>query len=135
MEVLVWVLSVSKGLNQLFQNILLGALSGGQTFWIQIRTDVMSLLIWVQTFCKVYLPVKKNPPHLINLTAPSSCVSQDTGVCHNLFEMLRKGNTHPKGPISPFLSQNKCTIPKEIKSLRNVTESASLFITSPVFLS
>ena len=31
-----------------------GTLSECQTVWIQIRTDIMSVLIWVQTFCKGY---------------------------------------------------------------------------------
>ena len=30
----------------------LGALSACQTVWIQIRTNILSVLIWVQTVCK-----------------------------------------------------------------------------------
>ena len=43
---------------RLFQNYLLKMLSGTlsecQTVWIQIRTDLLSVLIWVQTVCKGY---------------------------------------------------------------------------------
>ena len=38
--------------NQLFQKILSGTLSECQTVWIQIRTDILLVLIWVQTVCK-----------------------------------------------------------------------------------
>ena len=41
-------------LNQLFQKFLTGTLSECQTVWIQIRTDLLSDLIWVQTVCKGY---------------------------------------------------------------------------------
>ena len=37
-----------------FQKNLSGTLSGCQTVWIQIRTNVMSVLIWVQIICKGY---------------------------------------------------------------------------------
>ena len=42
--------------NQLFQKKkkLSGTLLECQTVWIQIRTDFMSALIWVQTVCKGY---------------------------------------------------------------------------------
>ena len=36
------------------KKIISGTLSEGQKFWIQTRTDVMSLLIWVQTVGKGY---------------------------------------------------------------------------------
>ena len=35
--------------NQLFQKLLSGKLSDCQSVWIQIRTDFLSVLIWVQT--------------------------------------------------------------------------------------
>ena len=38
--------------NQLFLKILSGILSECQTVWIQIRPDILSGLIWVQTVCK-----------------------------------------------------------------------------------
>ena len=38
--------------NQLFRKILSGTPSECQTVWIQIRPDVLSGLIWVQTVCK-----------------------------------------------------------------------------------
>ena len=39
-----------------FQNNLSGTLlSESQKVWIQIRTDILSVLIWVQTVCKGYL--------------------------------------------------------------------------------
>ena len=37
-----------------FQKILSGIASRCQTVWIQIRPDIMSGLIWVQTVCKGY---------------------------------------------------------------------------------
>ena len=40
--------------NQLFQKFLTGTLSECQTVWIQIRTNLLSGLIWVQTVCKGY---------------------------------------------------------------------------------
>ena len=38
--------------NQFFRKILSGIRSECQTVWIQIRPDVLSGLIWVQTVCK-----------------------------------------------------------------------------------
>ena len=40
--------------NQLFQKFLSGTQSECQTVWNQIRTDVLSVLIWVQIVCKGY---------------------------------------------------------------------------------
>ena len=40
--------------NKLFQKILSGTLSEYQTVWIQIRTYILSALIWIQTVCKGY---------------------------------------------------------------------------------
>ena len=34
---------------------------GCQTVWIQIRPDILSGLIWVQTVCKGYQQTKKSP--------------------------------------------------------------------------
>ena len=42
-----------------FQKILSGTLSQCQTVWIQIRTYVLSVLIWIQTICKVYQQTTK----------------------------------------------------------------------------
>ena len=39
--------------------ILSGTLSECQTVWIQIRTNILSLLIWVQTVCKCYQKTTK----------------------------------------------------------------------------
>ena len=39
-------------LNQLFQKILSGTQSECQTVWIQIRSDILSGLVWVYTVCK-----------------------------------------------------------------------------------
>ena len=36
------------------KNILSGTLSECQMVWIQIRTNILSVLIWVQTVCKDY---------------------------------------------------------------------------------
>ena len=40
--------------NQLFQKFLSGTPSECQTVWIQIRPNILSGLIWVQTACKGY---------------------------------------------------------------------------------
>ena len=40
--------------NQVFWKILSGISSECQTDWIQIRPDILSGLIWVQTVCKSY---------------------------------------------------------------------------------
>ena len=40
--------------NYIFQKILSGTLSECRTVWIQIRTDIMSVLNWIQTVHKVY---------------------------------------------------------------------------------
>ena len=45
--------------NWLFQNILLGTLSEYFTVRIQIRPDILSGLIWVQSVCKGYQQMKK----------------------------------------------------------------------------
>ena len=42
-----------------FSKILSGTLSGCQTVWIQIRTDALSVLIWVKTVCKGYQQTTK----------------------------------------------------------------------------
>ena len=44
--------------NQLFQKILSGIPSESQTDWIQIRPDILSGLIWVQSVCKGYEQTK-----------------------------------------------------------------------------
>ena len=40
--------------NHLFRKIILGIPSECQTVWIQIRPDILSGLIWVQTVCKCF---------------------------------------------------------------------------------
>ena len=45
--------------NRRFQKILSGTLSECQTVWIQIRTDILSVLIWFQTVCKAYQQTTK----------------------------------------------------------------------------
>ena len=40
--------------NQLFRKIVSGIPSACQTVWIQIRPNILSGLIWVQTVCKSY---------------------------------------------------------------------------------
>ena len=45
--------------NEGFQEILSGIQSECQTVWIQIRTDILSVLIWVQTVCKGYQQMTK----------------------------------------------------------------------------
>ena len=48
--------SVNNYQNQPFRkkNSISGTLSECQTVWNQIRTDVLSVLIWIQTVCKGY---------------------------------------------------------------------------------
>ena len=45
--------------NCLFQEIFSRTLLECQSVWIQIRTDVLSVLIWVQTICKGYQQTTK----------------------------------------------------------------------------
>ena len=45
--------------NQLSQKILSGTPSECQTFWTQIRTNRMLVLIWVQTVCDGYQQMTK----------------------------------------------------------------------------
>ena len=40
--------------SELFPKILSGTLPECQTVWIQIKTDILSVMIWVQTVCKGY---------------------------------------------------------------------------------
>ena len=48
--------------NLLFQKIPSVALSESQAIWIQIRTDILSVLIWVKTVCKGYQQMTKPKP-------------------------------------------------------------------------
>ena len=45
--------------NYFFQKILSGTPSECQAVWIQIRIDVLSVLIWVQTVCNSYKQTTK----------------------------------------------------------------------------
>ena len=45
--------------NQLFPKILVRTLLECQTVWIQIRTNILSVLIWIQTVCKGYKQMTK----------------------------------------------------------------------------
>ena len=47
--------------NSLFQKILSGTLSECQMVWIQIRMDVLPVLIWVQTVCKDHQQMTNSP--------------------------------------------------------------------------
>ena len=49
-----FLLSADFFQNQLFRKILSGIPSECQTAWIQIRIDVILVLIWFQTVCKGY---------------------------------------------------------------------------------
>ena len=44
---------------ELFQKILSGTQSECHTVWIQIRTDILPVRIWVQTVCKGYQQTTK----------------------------------------------------------------------------
>ena len=46
--------------NELFSKNLSGTLAVSQMVWIQIRADIMSVLIWVQTVCKGYQQMIKS---------------------------------------------------------------------------
>ena len=48
--------------NKHLQKILSGTFSECQTVWRQIRTDFLSVLVWVQTVCKDYQHVTKMFP-------------------------------------------------------------------------
>ena len=45
--------------NLLFQKVLSGTLSQCQTVWIQIKTVILLILIWIQTVCKGYQQTTK----------------------------------------------------------------------------
>ena len=49
-----------------FKKILSGIPSECQTVWIQIRLDILSGLIWVQTVCKGYQQMTPVGKELIN---------------------------------------------------------------------
>ena len=59
--------------NQLFQKILSGIPSECQTDWIQIRPDILSGLIWVQTVCKGYEQTTDELTYCICLSVPFKC--------------------------------------------------------------
>ena len=46
---------------KIFQIIFSGTLSVYQTVWIQVRTDILSVLIWAQTVCKGYQQKTNSP--------------------------------------------------------------------------
>ena len=51
--------------NQLFRKILSGKPWECQTVWIQIRPDILSGQIWVQTVCKGYQQTRVNNANLV----------------------------------------------------------------------
>ena len=53
--------------NKLFRKILSGIPSECQTVWIQIRPNILSGLIWVQTVCKDYQQMTQRGKELISL--------------------------------------------------------------------
>ena len=74
--------------NKLFQKILSGALSGWQTVLIQIRTDILSVLIWVQTVCKGYqqttkVATSKERFHIIHPIIFHTFLFTKYDLCHN----------------------------------------------------
>ena len=100
--------------NQLFRKFLTGMPSDCQTVWIQIRPDILSGLIWVQTVSKGYQQATLRGTHIITL------VTWSDGLDH--VEWLRKehGITRDQALIailltvfspvcdlsSPFISEN-----------------------------
>ena len=54
---MLFLLSADFFQNQLYRKILSRIPSECQTNWIQIRPDVLSGLIWVQSVCKGYEPM------------------------------------------------------------------------------
>ena len=60
--------------NQLFQKILSGIPSECQTDWIQIRSDILSGMIWVQTVCKCYEQTTLVDNEFINQIINSSSI-------------------------------------------------------------
>ena len=70
--------------NQLFQKILSGTLSECQTVWIQIRTDIVSVLIWVQTVCKSYQQTTLVSKELIQYLLSNSFTGNISFIDHEL---------------------------------------------------
>ena len=60
--------------NKLFQKILSGTLSECQTVWIQINTNILSVLIWVQTVCKCYQQTTKGRNVFRCTSVPDYCI-------------------------------------------------------------
>ena len=74
-------------LKSAFQNILSGTLSEFQTVWIQIRTDVKSVLIWVQTVYQGYQQtVDYVFVYYIHLLVTRLVVICNYGVSHFFYE-------------------------------------------------
>ena len=62
--------------NLLFQKTISGIPSVCENIWIQIRPDVMSRLIWVQTVCKGYQQMILEGKELIYPLLPGIIISQ-----------------------------------------------------------
>ena len=73
---MIFLSSADFSQNKLFQKIILETLSECQTVWIQIRPDILSSLIWIQTICKdqqqttkfylLFRAVSGSPPQLFS---------------------------------------------------------------------
>ena len=77
--------------NQLFRIILSGIPSECQTVWIQIKPDIMSGLIWIQTVCKGY---------------------QQTILVSHLLDTSQKSNTgmyFDCSEINPYSANHDCS--------------------------
>ena len=66
-----------------FQNILSGTLSPSQTVWIQISTNILTVLIWVQTVCKGLITVT-NKANSTNLYPPTKGYLRETCKSQNI---------------------------------------------------
>ena len=78
--------------NQLFQKILSVIPSECQTDWIQIRPDILSGLIWLQTVCKSYQQTTLQFSSIkgkYGMSLPSSCASLSSPFVNSRSKLLK----------------------------------------------
>ena len=63
------------------------SLSECQTVWIQIRTDILSVLIWVQTVCKGYQQTEKVIPSKENVAGYHMVDNMPPALAHDKWAM------------------------------------------------
>ena len=100
--------------NQLFRKILSCIPSEWQTVWIQIRPDILSGLIWVQTVCKIDQQMALVGKEFIISSLPKmNCSSIDWPFLFRLFNNHFRDNFLIK---KGFFSSKKNTINKRFVS-------------------